>query len=286
MLRDIIATELESSQILDRNFESLSPSFNGNRLCTFQRSPLVDVTNMQTNRTIENPVKENEKEKCHVHATKSMLFNCTSETDQFRVKFEGYSSDSDFEKPKDKKVKDIPTAGKVMQDDGTQAQFQGDAVSCKQDSNKRTETLEWEHLHPALQALLPFENGLTYVITDFTLLPSEDFLGAPEHSYEATVRINIAEKESAQSWMQKMMQHSKCTYRHTRGRKTGLKRDFIKWKCTASIRGKNQHLDSCKSHQQQSQGMLVRCSPMTQEQRQNVPRRSTSLCLIQQRETR
>ena len=183
---------------------------------------------MQTNRTIENPVKENEKEKCHVHATKSMLFNCTSETDQFRVKFEGYSSDSDFEKPKDKKVKDIPTAGKVMQDDGTQAQFQGDAVSCKQDSNKRTEPLEWEHLHPALQALLPFENGLTYVITDFTLLPSEDFLGAPEHSYEATVRINIAEKESAQSWMQKMMQHSKCTYRHTRGRKTGLKRVLYK----------------------------------------------------------
>ena len=40
MLRDIIATELESSQILDRKFESLSP-FNGNGLRTFQHSPLV-----------------------------------------------------------------------------------------------------------------------------------------------------------------------------------------------------------------------------------------------------
>ena len=79
-----------------------------------------------------------------------------------------------------------------MHNDGTQTEFQGNAVSCKQDNTKEGETLEWEHLHPTLQTLLPSGQGLTYVVTDFTLLPSEDFPGA-------AVRISITEKESAQT---------------------------------------------------------------------------------------
>ena len=152
-----------------------------------------------------------------------------------------------------------------MHNNGIQGEFQGNAVSCKQDNNEEAETLEWEHLHPALQTLLPPEQGLTYMVTDFTLLPSEDFPGAPEHSYEATVRINITEKESAQSWMQKMMEHSKCTYQHTRGRKPGLKRVIYKTELHCQHQRKNPHLNSCKNQQQQSQGMLKRWSLIIQE---------------------
>lgn len=46
--------------------------------------------------------------------------------------------------------------------------------------------VEWYHLHPALQGLLPPEKGLTYVTTEFTL-PSEDFHGAHKNSFQATV---------------------------------------------------------------------------------------------------
>ena len=42
------------------------------------------------------------------------------------------------------------------------------------------------------------------------------------------MRINLTDKEAAQSWMQKMMQHSKCTYRHSKGRAPGLKRVLYK----------------------------------------------------------
>ena len=66
------------------------------------------------------------------------------------------------------------------------------------------------------------------MITELNQLPADDFPGAPEHLYEATLRINLTEKEAAQSWMQKMMQHSKCTYRHSKGRAPGLKRVLYK----------------------------------------------------------
>ena len=90
--------------------------------------------------------------------------------------------------------------------------------------------VDWDHLDPSLKALLPSEKGITYVITELNQLPAEDFPGAPEYSYEATVRINLTDKEAAQLWMQKMMQHSKCTYRHSRGRAHGLKRVLYKAK--------------------------------------------------------
>ena len=66
--------------------------------------------------------------------------------------------------------------------------------------------LEWDHLDPYLKVLLPSEKGdmcdhraqsLTY----------RGFSWSPEYSYDATVRINLADKGAAQSWMQKMMQH-------------------------------------------------------------------------------
>ncbi len=53
----------------------------------------------------------------------------------------------------------------------------------------------------ALRELLPLDDIYTYVVTDFS---------------------------SPRSWLTKMMVHSQCTYRHTRGRKPGLKRVLYK----------------------------------------------------------
>ena len=92
----------------------------------------------------------------------------------------------------------------------------------------KTEPVEWNDLHPSLKELLPSEKGVTYVITELNQLPTEEFAGAPKYSYKTTVRINLTDKEAVQSWMQKMMQHSKCTYRHTKGRTPGLKRVVYK----------------------------------------------------------
>ena len=66
------------------------------------------------------------------------------------------------------------------------------------------------------------------MITDLNQLPAEGFSGPPEYSYEATVRINLTHKEAAQLWMQKMMQHSKCTFCHSRGRAHCLKQVLYK----------------------------------------------------------
>ena len=50
------------------------------------------------------------------------------------------------------------------------------------DSENKPGPLEWDHLDPSLKALLPSEEGLTYVITELNHLPREDFPGAPEYS--------------------------------------------------------------------------------------------------------
>ena len=90
------------------------------------------------------------------------------------------------------------------------------------------EICEWEELNPALQSFIPPDDGFTYVITEFVSLSTESFPGSPKYAYKATVRINAVSADSAKSWMQKMMIHSRCTYRHTKGRQVGLKRVMYK----------------------------------------------------------
>ena len=90
------------------------------------------------------------------------------------------------------------------------------------------EPTAWVNLSKPLQELLPNESGITHVVTEMETLPTEKFLGAPANAYKATIRINITRPEKAQEWLQNMMKHSKCTYRHTRGRAPGLKRVLYK----------------------------------------------------------
>ena len=73
-------------------------------------------------------------------------------------------------------------------------------------------------LEPSLQTVLPNEEGVTYIVTEFTALSTSTFSGAPDYAFEATIRINLKSKDAGEEWLQKMMQHGKCTYRHTQGR--------------------------------------------------------------------
>ena len=61
-----------------------------------------------------------------------------------------------------------------------------------------------------------------------TSLPPDSFTGAPAYAFEAVVHVNITESESAKSWLQDLMSHSKCTYRQSKGRSPGLKRVLYK----------------------------------------------------------
>lgn len=79
-----------------------------------------------------------------------------------------------------------------------------------------------------MRVLLPNETGVTYVVTSLEKLSKEEFSGAPAFAFKITVRINIVNAEDAKKWLQSMMQHSKCTYRHSKGHGSGLKRVLYK----------------------------------------------------------
>ena len=76
-----------------------------------------------------------------------------------------------------------------------------------------------------MKSFLPPNNQYSYEITKYKSLP---FYGAQKHAFEVTVRINATTEESAKLWLQKMMEHSLCTYRHTKGRTLGTTRILYK----------------------------------------------------------
>ena len=87
----------------------------------------------------------------------------------------------------------------------------------------------WEMLDPSLQSVLPNEEDITYVVTEYRPLSTSSFSGEPDHAFEATMRINLMSTDAAgEEWLHKMMEHSKCTYRHTQGRAAGLKQVLYK----------------------------------------------------------
>ena len=82
-----------------------------------------------------------------------------------------------------------------------------------------------DDLTPCLHSLL---EGITYIIVQLKEIMKESFSGASAFAFESTIRINITNAKEAKEWLQQMQQHSKCTYRHSRGRKPGLKRVLYK----------------------------------------------------------
>ena len=185
LLREIIATELETQQVQDRACFLSSNSM------------LQEITDTPHPRMILPDVSD--------------YMSC---------------SDSDFEDSQQMFFRSDRSRHALMEDKSIGRENSSKSVDLAKVIE--TEPVEWNDLHPSLKEFLPSEKGVTYVITELNQLPTEEFAGAPKYSYETTVRINLTDKEAVQSWMQKMMQHSKCTYRHTRGRTPGLKRVVYK----------------------------------------------------------
>jgi len=70
------------------------------------------------------------------------------------------------------------------------------SVVSSDEENEKSQTqyltaMRWEMLDSSLQTVLPKEEGLMYVVTEFNALSTSTFSGAPNHSFEATVRINV-----------------------------------------------------------------------------------------------
>jgi len=88
--------------------------------------------------------------------------------------------------------------------------------------------VSWDDLPCFLQSIIPSDEEYSYVIEECNELPAEGFSGAPSNRFIATMRINLNNGEEAKDWLDKMCNHSKCTYRITRTYKPSLK--WILWR--------------------------------------------------------
>lgn len=86
----------------------------------------------------------------------------------------------------------------------------------------------WEYLPPDIQSVLPSDEEYTYVIQSHQKHEAPPFEGAPEFAFSALIRINLESQEAIQTWLDKMMQTSLCTYRVSRGFKPKGKRVLCK----------------------------------------------------------
>ena len=86
---------------------------------------------------------------------------------------------------------------------------------CREDKidNKQPVYLQWDQLPADMQSVFPPDANYTYVIQSHTVQETKQFDGAP---FSATVRINL-EKPEVNTWLDKMMESSCCTYRVSRG---------------------------------------------------------------------
>ncbi len=76
--------------------------------------------------------------------------------------------------------------------------------------------LKWKELPLALKTVVQIKSQYTYIVEEYNTLNRDDFIGAPEHNFTVTLRINIKEEKHFKEWLQEMFEHSKCTYRTTR----------------------------------------------------------------------
>ena len=77
----------------------------------------------------------------------------------------------------------------------------------------------------SLKPILPQSTEYSYIIEEFT--ESEPLNDTP--NFEATVRINISDKQQADKWLQDFMTRSKCTYRVTKSTNPAMKRVLAKY---------------------------------------------------------
>ena len=103
------------------------------------------------------------------------------------------------------------------------------------------------------KGILPNEGKISNVIIDYTPLATSSLSGATEFAFNAVIRINVTTEEDTKLWLQQLMNHSKCTYRHTKGRSPGLKRVLFKAEMHC------QHQQKKLTSKQKWVGALARC---------------------------
>ena len=120
-----------------------------------------------------------------------------------------------------------------MKDDHVMvAAARGDTVSLQNGSVKTShhyanKPLSWGDLPHFLQSVIPSDKEYSYIIEECNKLPAEEFSGA-SNRFTARIRINLKNENESKDWVDKMCNHSKCTYRITRTYKPSLKR--ILWR--------------------------------------------------------
>ena len=85
----------------------------------------------------------------------------------------------------------------------------------------KNSVVKWNELHSSLQYVLPPDDDYSYVVETYQEVGS--VTGDSPH-FTATIRINLASEDDAKQWMEKMSNHSTCTYRTTKTVKTSNKR--------------------------------------------------------------
>ncbi len=85
----------------------------------------------------------------------------------------------------------------------------------------KNKVLIWNELLPSLQFVLPPDDDYSYVIEEYDAV---DCTSTDSPHFISTVRINLVTEEDANVWMEKMSEHSKCTYRTTKTIKSQQKR--------------------------------------------------------------
>ena len=85
------------------------------------------------------------------------------------------------------------------------------------DEESTSQVQSWNQLQSSLQTVFPNDKQYSYVVESYKELPFEEFIGAPTHTFQAQVRINIGNESDAKQWLSIVYAHSKCTFRHTRG---------------------------------------------------------------------
>ena len=83
--------------------------------------------------------------------------------------------------------------------------------------------VSWDNLPFFLQSVIPSDEEYSYIIEECNELSAEGFSGAPSNRFTATLRNNLNNGQEAKDWIDKMCNHSKCTYRITRTYKPSLR---------------------------------------------------------------
>ena len=88
------------------------------------------------------------------------------------------------------------------------------SISTSEQAQKLNVVLPLEECHDSFRSIMPLDGQCTYVVEKFLINVENDEFDTPH--FEATFCLNLASKESVDTWLAKFMESSKCIYRVTK----------------------------------------------------------------------